>query len=90
MTEGPIVTLSSEEKLWWQKTIKEFRSRMLATPKEFVELGLKDKAITKPNLIENVEFLLIDQREEIYQTYLAAEAKRVETDILPLRAGKGC
>lgn len=78
MSHGSIVTLTSEEKIWWQKTIKEFRSRMLATPKEFVELGLKGKAITKTSLIENVENLLIDQRDEIYQTYLAAEAKMNE------------
>ena len=75
MDNSIIVSLSAVEKKWWQDTIKKFRTRMIEPPSAYVDQALMGQNISIDVLRENVEILLIDSRERVYELFLKAEAK---------------
>ncbi len=67
--------LSELEKEWWKGTVQSFRAKIVKTPQHYVDLKLKSGSFTKESLEENVESLLVDEREEIYKEFVASEAE---------------
>lgn len=72
---GPNITLSEIEKDWWDKTIQEFRRQIVKPPRHYIDVSVANKNFTAQSLKDNVESLLIDEREEIYNLFLADESK---------------
>ncbi len=69
------VSLPEAEKTWWKKTIKEFRTRFIPGPSILVENVLDQNKLTKTQLKNNVETLIVDLREIVFEMYLEAENK---------------
>lgn len=72
---GPIVSLDEEEKVWWESTIKRFRKEIVAPPRDYVDRVLLERGYSKELLQEDVETLLIDERQNVYEQFLIAEAE---------------
>ena len=72
--EAPSISLSSQEKAWWGKTIQDFRKKYVKPPKYYADISVAKKNFTSESLRKNVESLLIDEREEIYNLFLADES----------------
>lgn len=72
-------TLTDTEKAWWKKTIKQFRSRIIPGPSKLVEEVLRERPFTKAELALNVEALIVDLREDVFEKYLATESTLNET-----------
>jgi len=70
-----IVELEPAEQEWWEETIKEFRRRIIKEPKHYAQTILTQKGITRETLAENVEGVLRNAREEVWQMYLQDESK---------------
>lgn len=71
----PIVSLSPEESQWWEKTIRDFRGKLVKQPSFYIQESIKGKDFSKDVLARNVESLLIDEREHVYNLFLKAEAE---------------
>jgi hypothetical protein len=71
----PIISLSPEEAKWWEKTIKEFRGKVVKQPKFYIDESIKGKNFSREVLQADVESLLIHERENIYALFLKAEAE---------------
>lgn len=70
-----ISSLSKEETLWWAEKIKEFRLKLVKEPRHYAMQVLGSKASTKEDLINKMDQLLEETREEVWQSYLEDEAK---------------
>lgn len=66
--------LTDAESAWWEKTIKDFRSKYMKTPREYIDLSVANKKFSLEDLTSNVETLLIDERESVYELFLKDEA----------------
>lgn len=58
---------------WWESAIREERSK-ISSPPDFVAQYLKAMSISGPQIKADVEYLLLDVRDLVYQQYLEAEA----------------
>ena len=67
--------LSESESDWWDKTIQEFRKKHVKTPREYIEESIGLKKYGVETLRGNVESLLINERESIYQLFLRDESR---------------
>jgi hypothetical protein len=65
---------------WWAEEIKAERSKV-AAPSKYVSDYLTYMSISDNQIRENVEFLLLDIRELIYENYLVDEA-RLNTNLM--------
>ena len=70
-----IQNLTEEEEYWWDETIKEFRGSMVKEPEFYAQYILEKKGITKEVLLKNIESLIFEVREEIWQLYLKDESE---------------
>ena len=68
------IALTSDEKKWWKATIQDFRSKYIKSPRQYIEASIEGKNFTSTTLKGNVENLLIHEREEIYNLFLADES----------------
>jgi len=66
--------LTDTESAWWDKTIQEFRKKYVKSPREYVDLCINERNYQLHDLTENIESLLIDERETIYQLFLKDES----------------
>lgn len=66
--------LTDAESEWWDKTIQEFRKRFVKTPREYVDICINQKNYQLENLRDDIETLLIDERETIYHLFLRDES----------------
>jgi hypothetical protein len=64
----------SNSMVWWESAIREERSNV-DSPVNFVANYLDTMSINSHQIKADVEFLLIDVRDHIYQQYLLVEAK---------------
>jgi hypothetical protein len=71
----PIISLTEEEAKWWEKTIRDFRAKIVEQPRFYIQEAIKSKDYSRENLQANVESLLIDERENVYTLFLKAEAE---------------
>jgi hypothetical protein len=71
----PIISLTEEEAKWWEKTIRDFRAKIVEQPRFYIQEAIKSKDYSRENLEANVESLLIDERENVYTLFLKAEAE---------------
>lgn len=69
-----ITALNDAELKWWKAQIKEHRKRLVKKPSYYVEKIIKERRITKKDLEEDVEKILLSLREEAWQAYLTDEA----------------
>lgn len=67
--------LSESENEWWDITIQEFRQKYVKTPREYIEESIGLKKYDAEKLKGNVESLLIDERDSIYQLFLRDESR---------------
>jgi len=67
--------LSESENEWWDITIQEFRKKYVKTPREYIEESIGLKKFDAEKLKGNVESLLIDERDSIYQLFLRDESR---------------
>jgi hypothetical protein len=67
------VELNSEEEIWWAETIKKFRTKYIKEPKYYASDILRQKKITEKELFSNVDSLLSETREQVWQMYLQDE-----------------
>ena len=67
-------SLSADESAWWEKTIQDFRRKLIKSPREYIDLSIANKAFTLESLTGNVESLIIDERESVYELFLKDEA----------------
>jgi len=67
--------LSETESEWWDQAIQDFRKRYVKTPREYIEESIGLKKYDVGTLKGNVESLLIDERESIYQLFLRDESR---------------
>ena len=67
--------LSESENEWWDKTIQEFRKKYVKTPREYIEESIGLKKYDAEKLKGNVESLLINERDSIYQLFLRDESR---------------
>ena len=67
--------LSESENEWWDITIQEFRKKYVKTPREYIEESIGLKKYDAEKLKGNVESLLIDERDSIYQLFLRDESR---------------
>ena len=74
MTENAY-QLSEAESKWWDQTIQEFRKKYVKTPRKYIEESIGAKKYDAETLKGNVESLLIDERESIYQLFLRDESR---------------
>jgi hypothetical protein len=70
----PNISLSVEEKEWWKSTIQDFRKKLVKTPRHYIDASIVGKNFTAASLQANVETLLIDEREQIYNLFLEDES----------------
>ena len=66
--------LTPEESAWWEKTIKDFRAKYMKTPREYIDLSVATKKFSLEDLSSDVESLLINERESVYELFLKDEA----------------
>lgn len=66
--------LTETESDWWDKTIQEFRKEYVKSPREYVDLCINQKNYKLEDLKEDIETLLIDERETIYKLFLKDES----------------
>jgi hypothetical protein len=66
----PNISLSVEEKEWWKSTIQDFRKQLVKNPRHYIDASIAGKNFTATSLQANVETLLIDEREQIYNLFL--------------------
>jgi hypothetical protein len=67
-------SLSADESAWWEKTIQDFRRKLIKSPREYIDLSVANKAFTLESLTSNVESLIRDERESVYELFLKDEA----------------
>ena len=72
--EKLIFELNDDEDSWWSESIKNFRSRLVKEPRSYTDKILSERGITREQLEKNVDTLLADIREEVWQLYLIDEA----------------
>ncbi len=70
----PSISLSETEKAWWDKTIQDFRKLYIKPPRHYIDQSLSQKDFTASALAANIESLLIDEREKIYELFLQDES----------------
>jgi hypothetical protein len=70
----PNISLSLYEKEWWKSTIQDFRKQIVKSPKHYIDASIVGKNYSAEKLKTNVEALLIDEREQIYNLFLADES----------------
>jgi hypothetical protein len=74
MSSAPIILeLNEVEQKWWSDTIKEFRTQYIKEPKFYASRILDDRKITKKELFDNVDSILSETRESVWQMYLHDE-----------------
>lgn len=66
--------LSQDDADWWDKTIQEYRKRYVKSPREYIELCVAKRNYQLEVLNQNIESLLIDERETIYNLFLRDES----------------
>jgi hypothetical protein len=71
----PIISLTADEAAWWEKTIRDFRGKLIKQPSFYIQESIKGKDFSREVLSRNVESLLIDERENVYNLFLKAEAE---------------
>lgn len=69
-----ITELDSQEKKWWESEIKKYRSKLIKEPKAYAKIIILEKGLTKEDLENDVESVIEETREAIWQTYLIDEA----------------
>lgn len=69
-----IVELDNVEGEWWAETIQEFRLKIIKEPKHYAREILLRKGITRKDLEEDIDSILKDTRESVWQMYLQDEA----------------
>jgi hypothetical protein len=69
-----VTTLSEEEKDWWKDQIKDFRRRYIKSPMHYVDETIEKLNYTRQDVSQNIEKLLIQDREDVYNLYLQDEA----------------
>jgi len=70
-----VTTLSEEEKDWWKDQIKDFRKSYIKSPMHYVDETIEKMKYTREDVSQNIEKLLIQDREDVYNLYLQDEAK---------------
>jgi hypothetical protein len=70
-----VTTLSEEEKDWWKDQIKDFRKSYIKSPMHYVDETIEKLNYTREDVSQNIEKLLIQDREDVYNLYLQDEAK---------------
>jgi hypothetical protein len=69
-----VTALSEEEKEWWKGQIKDFRKRYIKPPMHYVDETIEKLNYTRDDVAQNIEKLLIQDREDVYNLYLQDEA----------------
>ncbi|GDX30540.1 hypothetical protein LBMAG14_10160 [Actinomycetes bacterium] len=69
-----VTILSEEEKDWWKDQIKDFRKRYIKSPMHYVDETIEKLNYTRQDVSQNIEKLLIQDREDVYNLYLQDEA----------------
>lgn len=69
-----VTTLSESEKDWWTIQIKDFRKKYIKPPMFYVNETITKLNYTDYEIRQNVEKLLIEDREDVYNLYLKDEA----------------
>lgn len=70
-----VTTLSEEEKDWWKEQIKVFRKRYIKSPMHYVDETIEKLNYTRQDVSQNIEKLLVHDREDVYNLYLQDEAR---------------
>ncbi len=69
-----VTTLSESEKDWWTDQIKDFRRRYIKPPMHYVSETITKLQYSPQDIRQNIEKLLIQDREDVYNLYLKDEA----------------
>ena len=75
MTPDLLTQLEESEKLWWAATIKEFRNKFITEPKLYANNILANSWKKEEEMLANLDTVIKQAREEIWQLYLIDEAK---------------
>lgn len=75
MTPDLLTQLENSEKKWWAATIKEFRARLITEPKLYAKDILAQSWSNSLDMLDNLDDVIKDTREQIWQLYLLDEAK---------------
>lgn len=70
-----LTQLDESEKHWWKHTIKDFRSRLITEPKLYADNILDNSWISDEEMLSNLDGVIKNVREQIWQLYLVDEAK---------------
>lgn len=73
--EDIISSLSESEEKWWAEKIKEYRHKLVKEPKFYASEILKIEGINKEKLNSNIDSVIANTREKVWQLYLLDEAK---------------
>ncbi len=69
-----ITELNAKEKLWWEIEIKKARDRIIQNPKSYAKNLLREEKFTKEDLERDIEGIIENTREKIWESYLIDEA----------------
>ena len=69
-----VTMLNEEEKEWWKNQIKDFRRRYIKPPMHYVDETIEKLKYTRQDVAQNIEKLLVHDREDVYNLYLQDEA----------------
>ena len=75
MTPELLTQLDINEKFWWAATIKDFRRRLITEPKLYANDILANSWSNDQDMLDNLDTVIKDAREKIWQLYLLDEAK---------------
>jgi hypothetical protein len=68
-----IFQLEPEEKVWWKKTITQYRKRIVKNPEYYVQHSLEQNAITKEQILSDPDQIIQNLRESAWARYLQDE-----------------
>lgn len=75
MSPELLTNLDPSEKEWWKSTIIEFRGRFITEPKLYANAILESSWSSTEDMLNNLDQVIKQAREEIWQLYLIDEAK---------------
>jgi hypothetical protein len=84
-----IIELEATELSWWEKTIREFRTKYIKDPKVYAKQIIDEENITVNTLKSSIEDILLRTRESVWKLYLIDEAlfhKEVITHLIENRS----